>query len=93
MLFRSETTVSSWTPAQHGDQLSVVDALVLAQVVDSRGAARRAIAEGGAYLNNERITDDAAIVSANDLVHGRWLVMRRGKRTYGAVDAAALGVR
>jgi len=89
----AETHVAQWIPGEHGSELAVVDALVLSQVVDSRGAARRAITEGGAYLNNERISDDSAIVSARDLIHGRWLVMRRGKRKYGAVDASPLGVR
>ena len=89
----AETHVAQWIPGEHGSELAVVDALVLSQVVDSRGAARRAITEGGAYLNNERISDDSAMVSARDLIHGRWLVMRRGKRTYGAVDASPLGVR
>lgn len=86
----AETPIGTWSPAEMGTDLSVVDALVLAAVVDSRGAARRAIAEGGAYMNNERIEDESAVVRSADLIHGRWLVMRRGKRTYGAVDASAL---
>lgn len=67
-------------------ELTVVDLLVLAGVVDSKGAARRAITEGGAYLANERITDPTLTASADALVHGRWLVLRRGRRTIGAVD-------
>jgi tyrosyl-tRNA synthetase len=52
----------------------------------SRGDARRTIAEGGAYLNNERITDPEAVVPATALLHGRWLVLRRGKRTIAGVE-------
>ena len=89
----AETHTETWTPAHGPAELSVVDALVMSGVVDSKGAARRAIAEGGAYMNNERISDDSVDVTAEDLVHGRWLVMRRGKRTYGAVDASALTAR
>jgi tyrosyl-tRNA synthetase len=89
----AETHIEQWSPAQSPSELTTVDALLLSGVVDSRGAARRAIAEGGAYMNNERIADETAMVSPDDLIHGRWLVMRRGKRTYGAVDASALKSR
>ena len=47
-------------------------------------AARRAIAEGGAYLNNRKITEVDAVPAAGDLLHGRYLILRRGKRTVGA---------
>ncbi len=63
----------------------VVEVLEASKVVASRGAARRAIADGGAYLNNERISDPEAMVLETDLLHGRYLVLRRGKRTVGAV--------
>jgi tyrosyl-tRNA synthetase len=59
----------------------VVDVLAATGLVASKGAARRAIAEGGASVNNRKVTDDAAVVEAGDLLHGRWLVLRRGKRT------------
>ncbi len=63
----------------------VVDVLAASGVVPSRSAARRSIAEGGAYLNNARLTDpDARLVPA-DLLHGRYVITRRGKRTVGAV--------
>ena len=51
----------------------------------SRSAARRTIAEGGAYLNNERIVDPDARLGTDDLLAGRYVVARRGKRTVGAV--------
>jgi tyrosyl-tRNA synthetase len=59
---------------------SVVDLLVGTGLVSSRSAGRRTIAEGGAYVNNRKITDVDAAVSENDLLHGRWIVLRRGKR-------------
>jgi tyrosyl-tRNA synthetase len=58
-----------------------VDVLVETGLVDSKSAARRAIAEGGAYLNNVKITDPDRVVLAADLLHGSWVVVRRGKRS------------
>jgi tyrosyl-tRNA synthetase len=57
-----------------------------AGVVDSVSAARRAITGGGAYLNNRKITEVGAAPAASDLLHGRYLILRRGKRTVGAVE-------
>jgi tyrosyl-tRNA synthetase len=62
----------------------VVEVLHASGVVASRSAARRAIAEGGAYLNNVRVSDPDATVSEEDLLHGRYVVARRGKKTVGA---------
>ena len=64
---------------------SAVDVLATSGVVASRSAARRAIAEGGAYLNNARVTDPDAILRPEDVLDGRFVVARRGKRTVGAV--------
>ncbi|MEU5725481.1 tyrosine--tRNA ligase [Micromonospora sp. NPDC047738] len=55
-------------------------------LVPSMKEARRVIAEGGAYVNNTRVTDVDATVSADDLLHGRYLVLRRGKRSFAGVD-------
>ncbi|WP_232534289.1 tyrosine--tRNA ligase [Plantactinospora sp. KBS50] len=55
-------------------------------LVGSLGEARRAIAEGGAYVNNERMSDADAAVPASALLHGRYLVLRRGKRTFAGVE-------
>ena len=68
-----------------GDPLSMVDLLERSGVVHSRGAARRAIAEGGAYLNNRRVTDPEAVLEPQDLLHGRYAILRRGKKTVGGV--------
>ncbi|MBV9380952.1 MAG: tyrosine--tRNA ligase [Streptosporangiaceae bacterium] len=57
-----------------------------AGVVPTVSAARRAITEGGAYLNNRRVTSVDAGPGPGDLLHGRYLVLRRGKRTVGAVE-------
>jgi tyrosyl-tRNA synthetase len=64
----------------------VADLMDAAGIVPSKSAARRAITEGGAYLNNEKVTAPDAVPSAADLLHGRFLVLRRGKRTVGGVE-------
>ncbi len=63
-----------------------VDLLVSTGLVKSKGEARRTIAEGGAYLNNERVTDPDLVPEAAHLVAGSWLVLRRGKRNLAGVE-------
>jgi tyrosyl-tRNA synthetase len=65
--------------------------MAAAGVVPSVSAARRAIAEGGAYLNNRKVTEVGAVPGAGDLLHGRYLILRRGKRTVGAVEVVPEG--
>jgi tyrosyl-tRNA synthetase len=54
----------------------------------SKSAARRTIDEGGAYVNNVRVTDPAARPALGDLHHGEWLVLRRGKKAFAGVRLA-----
>jgi tyrosyl-tRNA synthetase len=74
------------TLAADGTLPGVVDLLAETGLSPSRSAARRAIAEGGAYLNNRRVTDEAQVLGEADLLAGRWLVLRRGKRNLAAVE-------
>ena len=60
--------------------------MVAAGIAPTLSAARRAIAEGGAYLNNRRVAAADAVATENDLLYGRYLVLRRGKRTVGGVE-------
>ncbi|GAA4869320.1 tyrosine--tRNA ligase [Kitasatospora terrestris] len=69
--------------------LPIVDLLVESGLAPSRSGARRTIKEGGAYLNNTKVTDEEAAPTADDLLHGRWLVLRRGKRNLAAVEVTA----
>jgi len=64
----------------------IVDLFVEAGLAASKGAARRTIAEGGAYLNNRRVEDPDLVPSAEDLVGGSWLVLRRGKKHLAGVE-------
>jgi tyrosyl-tRNA synthetase len=72
-------------PVPSGASVPVVDLLVAAGLAGSKGAARRTIAEGGASVNNERITDENAQFGAADCLDGGWLVLRRGRRTVSGV--------
>ena len=63
----------------------VADLMAEAGIVPSKSEARRAIAGGGAYLNNERVTDADFAPAAGDLLHGMFLVLRRGKRMVAGV--------
>ena len=54
-------------------------------VVDSKSAARRVVKEGGAYLNNAKISDESAELTDADFLYGRIAVMRKGKRDLVAV--------
>jgi len=64
----------------------VADLLADSGLVPSKSAARRVITEGGAYLNNVKVTSVDATPDLADLLHGRWLVLRRGKRNVAAVE-------
>jgi tyrosyl-tRNA synthetase len=55
----------------------------------SRSDARRAVKEGGAYLNNAKVADEAAVPQDADWLHGRFLVLRKGKRNVLVVERAA----
>jgi tyrosyl-tRNA synthetase len=78
--------IAELAPAVVAPDCSVVDVLVAAGLAPSKGAARRTIAEGGAYLNNAKVTDVEARVGPPDALHGRWVLVRRGRRTLGAVE-------
>ena len=69
-----------------GELPALIDLMAMTGIVDSKSAARRAIREGGAYLNNVKITDEAFVPSVADLVGARFLVVRRGKREIGAIE-------
>ncbi|GAA4918654.1 tyrosine--tRNA ligase [Streptomonospora salina] len=78
--------VPNTAPAGPAEELPpVVDLLADTGLVPSKSAARRTVQEGGAYVNNVKVTDVDARVGARDLLHGRYLVLRRGKRSVGGV--------
>jgi tyrosyl-tRNA synthetase len=70
-----------------GDAPPLVDLLAEALGI-SKSDARRAVREGGAYLNNAKIADESAVPQAGDWLHDRFLVLRRGKRSVAVVERA-----
>jgi tyrosyl-tRNA synthetase len=73
-------------PAAGAALPSVADLMAGCGIVASKSAARRAILEGGAYLNNAKVAAEDAVPAQADLLHDRYLILRRGKRTVGAVQ-------
>ena len=73
----SETEV-----AEVAADATILDLLVGAGLEKTKGAARRTVGEGGAYVNNERISEIDWTPSAEDLLHGSWLVLRKGKKRF-----------
>ena len=65
---------------------TITDLLVATGLSASKGAARRTVAEGGVSVNNVRIESDDWAPQAADFLHGRWLVVRRGKRNIAGVQ-------
>jgi len=75
------------TTIKKGDPYpSWVDLLAATGVVDSKSAARRIVKEGGGYLNNKKVESEDFTPSKNDLLHGKYLLLRKGKRDLAAVE-------
>ena len=75
------------TTINRGDDFPTwVDLLAATGVVDSKSAARRIVKEGGAYLNNQKISGEDFTPTTSDLIHGRFLLLRKGKRELAAVE-------
>jgi len=78
-----EASVAELKP---GGPDGIVDLLVASGLSASRGAARRTISEGGVSVNNIRIDSDEWVPQPPDFLHGRWLVLRRGKRNIAGIE-------
>jgi len=63
-----------------GDGLDIVALLADSGLTPSRGAARTAVSQGGAYVNNRRVAPEGGRITADDLVAGRYVLLRRGRR-------------
>ncbi|WP_035009038.1 tyrosine--tRNA ligase [Corynebacterium jeikeium] len=75
--------------AEVGADATILDLLVESGLEKSKGAARRTVGEGGAYVNNQRIEDIEWSPSADDLLHGSWLVLRKGKKRFAGARVGA----
>ncbi len=68
-----------------GEGFELAALVAAAGLTPSRGAARRAIEQGGVYLNGERIAESGFRVRSEHSIHGRFLILRRGKKSYHLV--------
>ncbi|WP_034986452.1 tyrosine--tRNA ligase [Corynebacterium jeikeium] len=75
--------------AEVGADATILDLLVESGLEKSKGAARRTVGEGGAYVNNQRIEDIEWSPSAEELLHGSWLVLRKGKKRFAGARVGA----
>jgi tyrosyl-tRNA synthetase len=78
-----ETPVAELKP---GAPDGIVDLLVSSGLSSSRAAARRTISEGGVSVNNTKIDSEEWAPRPGDFLHGRWLVLRRGKRNIAGIE-------
>jgi tyrosyl-tRNA synthetase len=69
------------------DGLALVDLLERTGLVKSKKEARRTIEQGGAYVNNVRQTDDRRVFTPADLLHDKYLVLRKGRKEVHIVKA------
>ena len=64
---------------------SIIDLLVESGLCQSRKDAKRAITEGGIYLNGGRVADADFLPSKGDLLHQKYVLLRRGKKQWHLV--------
>ncbi|WP_034252199.1 tyrosine--tRNA ligase [Bifidobacterium crudilactis] len=76
--------VKSFAKAGTGDR--IVNAAVAAKLFRSVSEARKTIASGGVYVNNVRVEDSDAVLQEEDFLHGRFALLRRGKKALGALE-------
>jgi tyrosyl-tRNA synthetase len=83
---RAALRETSIAELKSGTPDGIVDLLVATGLAQSKGAARRTIAEGGVSVNNTKIDDEDWAPQPTDFLHGRWLVLRRGKRNIAGIE-------
>ncbi|MFD4293834.1 tyrosine--tRNA ligase [Rhodococcus sp. NPDC058532] len=79
-------TEASVGQVRPGEPSTIVDLLVASGLCDSKGAAKRTVKEGGAYVNNAKVAAEDWTPEGTDLLHGQWLVIRRGKRNFAGIQ-------
>lgn len=63
----------------------IIDLIVHSGLENSKGAARKALEAGGIYLNNVRVPDHTRSVPNKDLLFGKYLLLRKGKKSYAVL--------
>lgn len=69
-----------------GSGMLLVELLVHAGLAPSKGQARKDIEGGGIYVNNVRVGEATRCVTTNELLFGKYVLLRKGKRTYAVVN-------
>ena len=69
--------------------LGIIELLVATGLSESKSAARRTVGEGGAYVYNAKVADPDAVIEPGQLLHGRYLLLRRGKKNLATVEVTA----
>ena len=82
-----EAAISALPVAEGAAGTPIAQLMVDAELVKSLGEARRAIAQGGVYVNNVAVAAEDQALAADDLLHGSFAVLRRGKKTLAGVRA------
>ncbi|HUS68534.1 MAG TPA: S4 domain-containing protein, partial [Kofleriaceae bacterium] len=81
-LFKDAPSADEAAAGLDGTGAALVDVLVRARVCASKGAARRDIEGGGIYVNDKRVDEVARALTRADLLAGRYVVLRKGKKSY-----------
>jgi len=66
----------------------IIDLVVASGLAPSKGAARKDLEAGGIYLNNVRVAEHTRAVTATDLLFGKYLLLRKGKKSYAVLKVA-----
>lgn len=68
-----------------GSDLSLVNLLISTELCESKSAARRTLKEGGAAVNNVKVSGEDAVVETGQLLHSKYAIIRRGKKNMAVV--------
>ncbi len=79
---------SVWSRGEIEAGVPIADLLVRSELASSKGEARRFLEQGGVYVNNQRV-DDGATVGVESLLHNRYLVVRRGRKSLHLVTVGS----
>ena len=83
--------VAELPAGEASDGSFLLDGLVACGLASSKGAARRSVSEGAVHVNNVKMTQQDSVLGAEDFLHGRVAVLRRGRRTLAALHRPAAG--
>ncbi|WP_256199801.1 S4 domain-containing protein [Verrucomicrobium spinosum] len=71
-----------------GEGLPLVEALVLSGLSQSKGQARKDVEGGGVYVNGDRATAATDRLAVDRTLHGRYVLLRKGRRNYALLSVA-----